>query len=107
MNEVHRSGDMPADHLATSACTVELAHGEALELATAWLDYTAVSHGIRSLTIKGDTLARFDLRSPRVSSDVDVLIEPAGFDDYQALLRQSGWEVFPSTFRARTSRRIR
>lgn len=79
---------------------VELAHAEALDLATAWLDYTAASHGIRSLTIKGDALALFDLRSPRVSADVDVLIDPARFDDYQSLLRQSGWEVFPSTFQS-------
>ncbi len=79
---------------------VELAHDEALELATAWLDHLAVSNGIRSLTIKGDALALFELRSPRISADVDVLVEPEHFDTYQSLLRKSGWEVFPSTFQS-------
>lgn len=73
---------------------------EADELLAAWVCARADSHGIRVLVIKGRPLADDGLRAPRVSSDVDLLVEPARFDEYCALLVDAGWEEFPSTYAA-------
>ena len=71
---------------------------EANELLSAWACAQAERHGIRSLLVKGRALSDHGLRTPRVSADVDVLIEPARFDEYCALVVDAGWDEFPSTF---------
>jgi len=64
---------------------------EAVDLAHAWLQQAADAHGIRVLFIKGPALHRQGLRSARVSGDVDVLVEPAGFRDFCTHLADVGW----------------
>lgn len=65
---------------------------EAVDLAHAWLQEAARARGIRVLFIKGPALHRQGLRSYRVSGDVDVLVEPARFDEFCAHLVAVGWE---------------
>lgn len=65
---------------------------EAVDLAHAWLQQAAEARGIRVLFIKGPALHRQGLRSPRVSGDVDVLVEPARLREFCAHLVQAGWE---------------
>ena len=76
----------------------DLRLGEAVELCSAWVDHLARSLGVRALIIKGATLARQGLRAPRVSADVDVLVDPARFDDFRAALVGAGWEERPLPF---------
>ncbi|CAN5591769.1 hypothetical protein BH10ACT5_BH10ACT5_21570 [soil metagenome] len=71
--------------------SIELRLDEAVALATAWAASLGDAAGIRVLILKGDALAQMGLRQPRVSADVDVLIEPSRFDDYCALLTSAGW----------------
>lgn len=71
---------------------------EAVQLCTAWVDDLAERSGTRALILKGDTLARQGLRTPRVSADVDVLVEPSRFDDYRAALVCAGWAERPLPF---------
>lgn len=78
--------------------TTELSLDEANELLAAWSTAQAEAHGIRALIIKGRPLADDGLRAPRVSADVDLLIQPAQFDRYCAAVLEAGWEEFPSTF---------
>lgn len=73
---------------------------EADELLAAWVSARAENHGIRVLVIKGRPLADDGLRTARVSSDVDVLVEPARFEEYCALVLAAGWQEFPSTYAA-------
>lgn len=80
--------------------TASLGHAEAIELITAWLDHLGRQNDIRTLTIKGATLAHFGLRSPRTSLDVDVLVDPTRFSDYVELVKDAGWVEFPQTFQA-------
>jgi hypothetical protein len=48
--------------------------------------------GVRTLAIKGPALVQQGLRSPEHRSvDVDVLVEPAGFDRLRAGLEELGW----------------
>lgn len=82
----------------TSAPPVDLRLDEAVELATAWAAHVALSHDIRVLVVKGDALARMGLREPRVSADVDVLVEPARFNDYRAAIAAAGWRERPLPF---------
>jgi hypothetical protein len=67
-------------------------------LLTAWSQAKADDMGVRQLVIKGRTLAHHGLRAPRVSSDVDVLVDPQRFDDYCAAVMQAGWAEIPETF---------
>lgn len=73
---------------------------EADELLAAWVGARAESHGIRVLVIKGRPLADDGLRTARVSSDVDVLVDPARFEEYCAVVLAAGWQEFPSTYAA-------
>lgn len=67
-------------------------------LLTAWSQALADDIGTRQLLIKGRTLAHHGLRAPRTSSDVDVLVDPARFDDYCAAVTEAGWAELPETF---------
>ncbi len=68
-----------------------LSLSEGVELAYAWVQAVADSLGIRVLFIKGLTLQKLGLRRPRVSSDADVLVEPARFDELCQALAAAGW----------------
>lgn len=78
--------------------TTDLRLDEANELLAAWVCARADEHGIRALLLKGRTLGDDGLRAARVSSDVDLLVEPARFDEYCDVLEHAGWHEFPSTF---------
>lgn len=67
-----------------------------VELAHAWVQDVADGLGIRVLFIKGPTLSRQGLRAERTSSDVDVLVEPAGFDRMCDEILSRGWRERPS-----------
>lgn len=74
-----------------SQLQVEFRLDEAVQLATALAAYTAERHGIRALIIKGEATSRYGLREQRVSSDVDVLVDPERFDDFCAAIKAAGW----------------
>lgn len=78
--------------------TTDLRLDEANELLAAWVCMRAEEKGIRALLIKGRTLGDDGLRAPRVSSDVDLIVEPSRFDEYCRAVLDAGWEEFPSTF---------
>jgi hypothetical protein len=94
--------DPPPENCAR--CANSLAAGEAVELVTAWSQHVARVNNLRVVVIKGDTLYRQGLRAARVSADVDVLVDPASFEEYCAVLVRAGWERRRSSFiNARTS----
>jgi hypothetical protein len=64
---------------------------EAVPLAHALIDSLSRLHGLRSLAIKGPTLAFHGLRDERKSSDADVLASPEDFDALCAVLYELGW----------------
>ncbi|WP_457101804.1 nucleotidyltransferase family protein [Microbacterium sp. P5_E9] len=73
------------------ADAVELRLVEAVELATAWVADIARIRDIRLLVIKGDALNRQGLRKRRLSSDVDVLVDPGDFTELCAAIERAGW----------------
>lgn len=81
---------------------VELRLDEANELLSAWAWRRAEERGIRMLLIKGRALSDYGLRERRTSADVDVLVEPARFDEYCTAITDLGWEEFPGTFVSET-----
>jgi hypothetical protein len=86
--------------VATAGQAVRLQLDEAIALCTAWLQREARSRGIRLLILKGEALSRQGLRKPHSSSDVDVLIEPARFEDFAKVMAAGGWEQFADSFAA-------
>lgn len=64
----------------------------AVQLAHALTAHVAASIGVRSLCVKGPVLSEQKLRSPRMSSDADVLVDPARIDDLVTALRLRGWK---------------
>ncbi|WP_448710932.1 hypothetical protein [Microbacterium profundi] len=66
---------------------------EANELAQALLAHVGREAGIRTLAIKGLVADRYELRSPRVAADADVMIDPARFDEFCTLLTTRGWHL--------------
>ncbi|MGU3645884.1 nucleotidyltransferase family protein [Microbacterium sp. C23T] len=85
---------MPTD-VSTDA-TVLLRLDEADELAAAWVCALAERRGIRALLIKGPALHLHGLREERVSADVDLLVEPARFEELCEAIVESGWATRPS-----------
>lgn len=79
-----------------SAPTLDLA--SAGELATALVAHVARGCGVRALAIKGATLQRYGLRDERISSDVDILVEPGGLEAVLAELAERGWRDRPLPF---------
>lgn len=65
--------------------------GEAVELGHAWCQWLADAHGIRILFLKGPALAEYSLRSPRPSTDIDVLVDPKKWDEFVAVATNAGW----------------
>src|SRR5512139_1177657 len=71
---------------------------EAVFLLHALVERVAEDAGIRVLFIKGPILAMQGLRPERPSVDVDVLVDPARFEEMQERLRGYGWRIdVPST----------
>lgn len=64
----------------------------ATQLAHALTAHVAEEIGVRSLAVKGPVLAQQGLRSPRSSSDADVLVEPSGVEALVSALQRRGWE---------------
>jgi hypothetical protein len=64
---------------------------EAVDLGYALMARVAQDAGVRLLAIKGPVLALQGLRAPKRSVDVDVLVDPAGFDRMRAALEAVGW----------------
>jgi hypothetical protein len=81
-----------------STAARRLSAADAVELAHAWTQRFAERHRIRAVFIKGPTSAHHELRSHRVSADVDVLVDPAHFDRFCELLAETGWRPRPATF---------
>lgn len=67
----------------------------AVPLATAVAVHVATSVGVRVLVIKGVSAEVHGLRQPRVSADVDVLVDPAGFGEVLGALSRAGWQPRP------------
>lgn len=73
-----------------------LALHSGVELGHAWVQQLADDLGIRVLFLKGPALAHQGLRDEHVSSDVDVLVEPAGFDRLCHEILSRGWRERPA-----------
>lgn len=65
---------------------------DAIELASALCAVTARDNEVRTLLIKGLVANAHRLRGPYQPSDVDVMVEPSGFDKFVSALEQKGWE---------------
>lgn len=72
-----------------------LTHDEGFHLLPVLLMGVARDAGIRVLLIKGAATNHYGLRPPKLSNDVDVLVDPAGFDAYVAALGALGWVHTP------------
>jgi hypothetical protein len=64
---------------------------ESVHLAYPLMARIAAEAGVRALAIKGPVAALQGLRAARPSVDVDLLVEPAGYDDLRAALERLGW----------------
>ena len=71
---------------------VRLSTSEGVDLANAWVTRLARSVGARALLIKGAALHRLQLRQPRASSDVDILVPPGDFAKVCQALIGAGWQ---------------
>lgn len=69
---------------------------EGVLLGYALIARLAAERDIPVLGLKGPTLDRLGLRPPRQSIDVDVLVEPARFDDLLGALAEVGWSPPPA-----------
>ncbi|MBK7822449.1 MAG: nucleotidyltransferase family protein [Tessaracoccus sp.] len=72
--------------------SVRLSTSEGVDLANAWVARLAHSVGARALLIKGAALHRLQLRQPRASSDVDILVLPGDFAKVCQALIGAGWQ---------------
>jgi hypothetical protein len=70
---------------------VGLRHAEGIDLGYAVVDRVARDLGVRVLAIKGPVAALHGLRPPRTSVDVDMLVEPARFDEVLTRLQDLRW----------------
>jgi Uncharacterised nucleotidyltransferase len=70
----------------------ELRAEEAVLLAHALVCRLAEQVGTRVLFIKGRTAVALGARPDRPSQDVDVLVDPAGFDRLCEAIRAAGWQ---------------
>ncbi|NQX35578.1 hypothetical protein [Herbiconiux sp. VKM Ac-2851] len=79
------------DRVAGVSQTANLPGTDAIPLACASVSYIARATRVRAIVIKGLVAEEHRLRPPRASADVDLLVDPAGFDDLVAALRLRGW----------------
>ena len=71
---------------------------DAVPLLSGWIAEILNRRGTRYLLIKGPSLEFHGLRSGRVSSDVDLLVDPADVPAVMEVLQESGWRERPTTF---------
>ncbi|RJS45382.1 nucleotidyltransferase family protein [Nocardioides cavernaquae] len=88
-----------------------LSQTEALELLPVLVASVAEQIGARVLLIKGAVVTGHGLRAPRLSDDVDFMVEPARFEDLVARLTELGWRIpggdVPSVLDVRHSEAMR
>lgn len=70
----------------------------AVALMHGWCSWQFRAHDLRAVFIKGPVLAAQNLRPPRASSDVDVLVHPHDYEKVRRLLRENGWSPRPAAF---------
>jgi len=70
---------------------------EGAYLAYALVQHVARTAGVRVLFVKGLTVEAQGLRPPRVSSDVDVLVDPGQVDQIIEILGGHGWTARPDS----------
>ncbi|MFK0003888.1 hypothetical protein [Paenarthrobacter sp. NPDC090522] len=63
----------------------------ATPLAYALVARIAAEHSVRILAIKGPLLEKMGLRSKKISSDADILVEPSRMSEFCAILEKYGW----------------
>src|SRR5690606_10193028 len=68
-----------------------LTHAIAVDLAHALVARVAAEVAARALLIEGQIASRVGLRPPRVSADVDVLVETSKLEDLRRALMARGW----------------
>lgn len=68
------------------------------KLAHAFVSQLAETRGIRAVFAKGPIANAHGLRDPKVSSDVDVFIDPSRIEDFAQALSAAGWRERPSSF---------
>lgn len=68
-----------------------LTHPEGAELLPVLVLRMANDLGVRALLIKGQVAALHQLRPAQLSNDVDILVEPAGFEPLRNALVTTGW----------------
>src|SRR4051794_9236076 len=79
--------------VAGSSASSVLDLAEAVPLLHGVVDEVARRRGVRILFIKGPILGQQGLRNAHASIDVDVLVDPAGFDELRHDLEGLGWAV--------------
>lgn len=84
-------GPSAATNAPDEDSSVVMPHAVAVALLPPAIHRVAAANGIRVLSIKGAVLAQQGLRSRRRPSDVDVLVDPALFEELVAILRSTGW----------------
>jgi hypothetical protein len=88
---------MSREHMVDSAESpagppvTALGSPDAIPLAGALVAHLAEQAGIRAFLIKGIAAELLGLRAGRMYADVDVMVDPAGFDDLVAALAEAGW----------------
>lgn len=65
--------------------------GPSTLLLTAAIPRVAAVDGVRLLVIKGIAATEYNLRRPRASSDVDVMVAPDDYDAFVSTLVERGW----------------
>ena len=70
---------------------------DALPLAIGFASARATTVGVRALPLKGLVANHHRIRPERMSADVDMLVEPAGFEQYLDQLAAAGWEQRPGS----------
>jgi hypothetical protein len=84
-----------------ASSTVKFTVDEAVLLCTGWVDRVATTHHIRALAIKGHVLDTQGLRDPSNPIDVDILVDPSGYEAMLAALAAFGWRTESSTVAVR------
>src|SRR4051794_27084393 len=79
--------------VAGSSASSVLDLAEAVPLLHGVVDEVARRRGVRILFIKGPILGQQGLRNAHASIDVDVLVDPARFDELRHDLEGLGWAV--------------
>lgn len=82
--------------MLTTSSETQLSISEAILLAHGMVQGISNSLGIRLFFIKGPATIVQGLREPRISADVDVLVEPPGLDLLLQALRRKGWRQRPA-----------